>query len=75
MVLWPRAIILAVPVRGPVLGGSGVDTERWKQHSSRSASAAYRRRDLSLSQILALADWSAAGRTFKVFYERCVLRD
>ena len=54
---------------------SGVDTERWKQHSSRSASAAYRRRDLSLSQILALADWSAAGRTFKVFYERCVLRD
>ena len=55
-----------------LLSAAGVNTEAFKQHASRSASAAYLRaeRHMTLTQIVKLGDWSLLGGVFQTFYQR-----
>ena len=51
--------------------GAGIDTAKFKAHSSRSAGASdLVNKGYSLTQILQRADWSQSSRTFDSFYNR-----
>ena len=51
---------------------AGLDTSVWASHSTRSAAAVYRSRELTCIQLLKLADWSLSGEVYKKFYERYI---
>ena len=52
-----------------VMESAGLDVELWKAHSTRSASARSKRKELSCAELLKLADWSSSGAVYKKFYE------
>ena len=58
-----------------VLKAAGIDTAMFFQHSTRSASAAYLRkqRAATVKQICQAAHWSQKSGTFRKFYDRIVL--
>jgi len=52
---------------------SGIDTNTYKAHSARAAAAAgFKRRGMSLKNILAKADWSHKTNVYPKFYERSI---
>ena len=55
---------------------AGIDTEMFKQHSVRSASAAWMGtvKALSAKQICKTAQWSGLTTTYEKFYRRVVLQ-
>ena len=60
-----------------IMAAAGIDTTVFKQHSTRSASAAWLEggpKSLSVAQICKLANWSKLTTTFKRFYRRIVLQ-
>ena len=59
-----------------IMADASVDTSVLKQHSTRSASAAWLEistKSMSVAQICKLAHWSALTTTYKKFYRRVVL--
>ena len=55
----------------------GIDTNKFKQHSTRSASAAWLERgpkSMTVAQIYRHAQWSNLTTTFRKFYHRVVLQ-
>ena len=58
-----------------LLGLARINTTIFAPHSSKAASAAHHKNenDLSVSQILKLADWSQTSGVYKMFYERFVI--
>ena len=59
-----------------IMADAGIDTNVFKQHSTRSASAAWLEssaKSMSVAQICKLAHWSALTTTYKKFYRRVVL--
>ena len=55
-----------------LLAAAGVNTDNFKQHSSRSAAAAFHReeRHLTVQQIVKLGDWSTLSGVYNTFYRR-----
>ena len=53
------------------MGKAGIDTDKFKAHSTRAASSsALKRSGMSVKQILLKANWSEKSRTFSKFYDR-----
>ena len=59
-----------------LMGEAGIDTDMFKQHSVRSASAAWlgSAKALSAKQICKIAQWSGLTTTYEKFYRRVVLQ-
>ena len=60
-----------------IMAAAGIDTSMFKQHSTRSASAAWLEdstKSMSVAQICKLAHWSALTTTYRKFYRRIVLQ-
>ena len=60
-----------------IMAAAGIDTKVFKQHSTRSASAAWLEggpKSLTVAQICKLANWSKLTTTYKRFYRRIVLQ-
>ena len=60
-----------------IMAAAGIDTTVFKQHSTRSASAAWLEggpKSLTVAQICKLANWSKLTTTYKRFYRRIVLQ-
>ena len=55
-----------------VMEAAGLDTSVWKAHSTRAASSRSKRKQLSCSELLKLADWSASSGVYKKYYERYI---
>ena len=57
-----------------LLAAAGVNTDNFKQHSSRSAAATFHidERHLTVKQIVKLGDWSTLSGVFNTFYQRFV---
>ena len=57
-----------------ILSSAGVDSSIWKPHAVRSAAAAHLKVDknLDLTAICKLAEWSHASGTYLKFYQRYV---
>ena len=53
-----------------VLEAAGLDTTVWKAHSTRAAASCYLKKQLSCTELLKLADWSAASSVYRKYYER-----
>lgn len=52
---------------------SDIDTNTYKAHSARAAAAAgFKRKGMSLKNILAKADWSHKTSVYSKFYERSI---
>ena len=50
---------------------AGIDTNKYKAHSTRSASStAMKRAGMTIQAILAKANWSKKSNTFRRFYDR-----
>jgi len=55
-----------------LLSCSGVDTNKFKSHSTRAAAGNFLSRSLTSIQLCKLADWSLSSGTYQKFYERYV---
>ena len=62
---WPDSL-------SQVMEDVGVDTQKFGQHATRSASALFHKteRSMSVKQICQVADWSQTSGVFKMFYDR-----